>query len=89
VARELFLDRGARPKTESAKVGNAKYRSSLELERFLSRKEAFSKKKKRKKKGLPWIWAYFYPKNGSKYKSQGGQKSPRGGQNISISKSLM
>jgi len=32
--------------TESAKVRNAKYRSSLELERFLSRKEAFSKKNK-------------------------------------------
>jgi len=43
VARELFSDR--KGKIESAKVGNAKLRSSLELERFLSRKEAFSTKK--------------------------------------------
>jgi len=33
--------------------------------------------KRSPKKGLPWIWAYFCPKNGSGYKSQGG------GQNIS------
>jgi len=39
-------------KTKSAKVGNAKYSSSLVLERFfLSRKEAFSKKYK--KRSLP------------------------------------
>jgi len=35
------------------------------------------------KKGLRRIWAFLCPKNGSEYKSQGGQKSPRGGQNIS------
>jgi len=45
VARELFLDKGARP---SAKIGNAKQRSTLELESLfipITSKQAFSKKK--------------------------------------------
>jgi len=49
---------------------------------FLSRKQTFSKKKK-EKKVFAGLEAFFCPKNGPGYKSQGVQKSPRGGQNIS------
>jgi len=44
VARELFLDRGG--KTESVKIGNAKLRSSLELERFFIPKTSVLQKKR-------------------------------------------
>jgi len=50
-----------------------KKRSSLDLEC-----KAFSKKKV-----FAGLEAFFCPKNGPGYKSQGRQKSPRGGQNIS------
>jgi len=45
---------------------------------FLSQKQAFSKKKV-----FAELGAFFCPKNGSGYKSQGGQKSPRRGAKIS------
>jgi len=83
VAQELFLDRGG--KNESVKIGNAKLRSSLELERFLSRKQAFSKKKvfagigaffvpitnNLKKKVFAGFGAFFCPENKRSPKKKG------------------
>jgi len=52
VARELFLDRGG--KSEIAKIGNAKQRSTLELENLFVPKTSVLQKK-----GLRRIWSIF------------------------------
>jgi len=55
VAHKLFLDRGGGGKTEIAKIGNAKQRSTLELESFCPEK---------KKRSLPDFGAFSCPKHG-------------------------
>jgi len=83
VARELFLDRGGRQDRER-QSRKREIKIFAGIRTFLSRKEAFSKKKKNNNnKIFPGFGRISVPKIGSGYKSQRGQKLPRGSQNIS------
>jgi len=73
VARELFLDRGARPRAPKSGTRNKGIRWNWNV--FLSRKQAFSKKIK---KVFAGFGAFSCPKNGSGYRSQGGKSRPWG-----------
>jgi len=73
VARELFMDRGG--KTESAKIGNAKQKSTVEFESLFVPET----KRSPKKRSSPDFGAFSSPKHGSRHRFQGGG----GGQFIS------
>jgi len=103
VARELFLDRGARLRAPKSGPRNKGLRWNWSVS--LSRIQAFSKKKIKikkclrriwivflsrkqatsvlQKKGLRRIWSVFLSQNWLRIQVSGGQKSSRGGQNIS------